>query len=266
MCELFGVSSSSPAGIGQVLREFRLRGGATADNRDGWGIAWRVGEAFQIRKEPAPAADSELFGELCGALASDLVIAHVRKAKWPPVRSLANTHPFLQNCCGTQWVFAHNGLVPDVIGMESGSDDVICRPGGETDSEHAFCHLLQHIARTFHARVEPSDAAWFGTLAMVSEIVAAHGQFNFLMSNGDYLIAYGHDHLHHLEQHDGAERALVATVALVAERGWVPFRTGELRIYRSGRLVADLNTRPPAPPVMAERRPDAAASLAELHS
>jgi len=258
MCELFGVSSNRAQPAGAALAEFRLRGGGTADNSDGWGMAWVENGGFQLQKEATAAAGSDRFAQLCGTVRSDLVIAHVRKAKWPRVNSFANTHPFLHDCCGTQWIFAHNGLVPEVIGMESGGDAVICRPGGETDSEHAFCHLLQHVARTFHAAVEPSDTAWFATLAAVSAIVAAHGQFNFLMSNGDYLIAYGHDRLHYLEQRDGAERALVATAPLASEQGWTPFRAGELRIYRRGRLVADLDTHPPAPSRMAEQRRDAA--------
>ena len=40
MCELFGFSASRPqAGRALPLAEFRGRGGLTADNPDGWGLA-----------------------------------------------------------------------------------------------------------------------------------------------------------------------------------------------------------------------------------
>ena len=246
MCELFGMSASRPVTARETLAEFRLRGGLAADNPDGWGLAWWEGGAFHLAKEPLPAYRSALFEGLSETTSSNLIIAHVRKAKFPPVNTLNNTHPFQRTCCGKAWVFAHNGLVPDIVEMEQANGYQVCQPSGETDSEYAFCHLLSHLAQSFGDGNAVADAAAsFTTLAMVSELVAAHGKFNFLMSDGEYLIAYGHDRLHYLERgSDTTDSAMIATEPLPGHDGWTLFEPGELRIYRSGRIAGRILTRP----------------------
>ncbi len=248
MCELFGMSASRPISIRRELSEFRLRGGLVADNPDGWGLAWREKGDFELVKEPRPAFRSTLFEELGVTLNSSLVIAHVRKANFPPVNTLNNTHPFQRTCCGKGWVFAHNGLVPDIIPLEDSNTCQVCRPGGETDSEYAFCHLLSHISHQFHDTSHNDITASFPILATASEMIASHGKFNFLMSDGDYLIAYGHDRLHYLERCAAATASvMIATDPLNAGEGWVPFAAGELRIYHAGRLVKQ--TQAPRTPI-----------------
>jgi glutamine amidotransferase len=241
MCELFGLSSSrSVAARETPLGEFGLRGGLAADNPDGWGIAWREEGRFRIAKEPFPACRSAQFARLRDTLSSNLIVAHVRKAKFPPVNTLNNTHPFLQDCCDRRWVFAHNGLVPEIVGMEQDNRERICRPEGETDSEFAFCHLLSHVSQHYQ------DADWLAALGRASEQIAWRGQFNFLMSDGESLIAYGHDRLHYLETAGGpCDAVLVSTEPLSGHGAWKPFVPGELRIYRAGAQVGRILTRPP---------------------
>lgn len=246
MCELFGLSATQPVAARDIpLGRFRLRGGLLADNRDGWGIAWREAggaDDFRIEKEPFAASQSDLYAALSETLSSDLVVAHVRKARYPPVNTLNNTHPFRRACCGRNWVFAHNGLVPEIVDMERDNKTRFCRPDGETDSEFAFCHLLSHVVRHFHN----PDASWLAMLGEVSQTIAERGKFNFLLSEGRHLIAYGHDRLHYLEAAGGPiDVALIATEPLSDHDGWTPFAPGELRIYRSGSLVQRMQTQPP---------------------
>ncbi|MHB1173823.1 MAG: class II glutamine amidotransferase [Sulfuriferula sp.] len=130
----------------------------------------------------------------------------------------------------------------------------VCRPDGQTDSEYAFCYLLGHIAQQSHVTLQLTGEPWLETVARVAEAVASYGQFNFLISDGEYLVAYAHDRLYYLERHDqslemGAlEVALIATEPLPSCAPWLPFEPGELRIYRHGRLVGDMKTYPPLPP------------------
>lgn len=250
MCELFGMSASGSTTASTALAEFRLRGGETADNPDGWGLAWWEKGVFRLSKEPTPAHLSTRFARLCETARSKLVLAHVRKARLPPVRALSSTHPFQQTCCGMEWVFAHNGLVPEIVDIERASDNPVCRPMGETDSEHAFCHLLGHIARHFYHSPEADPMTRFGNLAVASGLVSSLGKFNFLMSEGEYLIAYGHDRLHYLEQplatgSDGnpVAWAMIATEPLDHIGQWTPFEAGELRVYRHGRMMGRVMTR-----------------------
>jgi len=244
MCELFGMSASQRiAGSALPLVPFRARGGATADNPDGWGIAWRDEASLRLEREPSPGHSSERFARVIASLHSELLITHVRKARWPPVNTLGNTHPFVHPCCGRQWVFAHNGLVPELVTIESANNLKACRPGGETDSEFAFCHLLSHVMGYYPT--PSAETPWLEVLATISERIAGHGKFNFLLSDGEHLIAYGHDHLHYLESRDdGVDLALVATEPLGNADGWMPFEAGELRIYHAGVPVGRISTHP----------------------
>jgi glutamine amidotransferase len=236
MCELFGLSADRPlAGTEVPLAAFRARGGETADNPDGWGIAWREGGELRLAKAPEAACRSALFDATLRTWRSDLAIAHVRKANYPPVNTQANTHPFLHDCCNRRWAFAHNGLVPGVVAVAAGG---ACRPEGETDSEFAFCHLLGRVLGGFDA------PDWRATLVAASAEIARFGQFNFLLSDGEHLIAHGHDRLHRLEAADGI--ALIATEPLSGDARWTPFAPGEVCIYRDGRRL-DLPPHLPSP-------------------
>src|SRR4029077_2603680 len=71
-------------------------------------------------------------------------VAHVRK-KTRGRASLENTHPFKRVLWGRHWVFAHNGTLPKVKKRKL----VLEEPVGETDSEHAFCWMLERIRAAF---------------------------------------------------------------------------------------------------------------------
>lgn len=218
---------------------FRARGGASADNPDGWGIAHWTGERASIEKSPEPGWRSARFGQLADGLVSQLVLAHVRKARHPPLPGMLNTHPFAHDCCGREWVFAHNGMVPELL--DRPGTGMVCRPEGETDSEFAFCHLLAGIVDAYD---QEGVGPWLAQLAARATAIAALGKFNFLLSDGCVLIAYGHDRLHHSER-PGA-LVLVATEALDGG-DWRAFAPGELRVYGDGVLLASHAAAPQGP-------------------
>lgn len=234
MCELFGVSARREMSFTDWLIPFRSRGGGSADNPDGWGIASWVNNQASIEKYPEPGWRSERFQELAKSVTGQLLMAHVRKARNPPTPGLLNTHPFAHSCCGREWVFAHNGMVPDVI--EQSCPGVVCHPEGNTDSEFAFCHLLAGIVDAYD---DADISHWLGQLANCTTAIAILGQFNFLLSDGCVLIAHGHDRLHYSERPNGL--ALLATDPMDAG-DWQAFKPGELRVYRDGALLASLIT------------------------
>jgi glutamine amidotransferase len=245
MCELFGFSSKHPLPEQDLpLAEFRQHADA---NPDGWGIAWRQGLDLKLEKEPTPGHTSTRFSELIHTLQSSLILAHIRRATFPPVNTLGNTHPFLHTCCDRPWAFAHNGNVPEVVASESAECNAMCHPDGQTDSEFAFCHLLRHLTGHYHSTGSGDD--WLGILGAVSEHIAAHGKFNFLLSDGQLLIAYGHDRLHyqHLAQAHNGPAVMVATEPLGDATAWTAFAPGELRIYQDGVLLKQLLTHPNQP-------------------
>jgi glutamine amidotransferase len=154
---------------------------------------------------------------------------------------MLNTHPFSHACCGREWVFAHNGLVPEMI--DQYVPGALCKPQGETDSEHAFCHLLAAIAGCYEGA---ENGTWMQRVADQAGTIATFGKFNFLLSDGTILAAYGHDRLHYLEKSGGRRDALalVATEPLTSD-AWRRFDKGELRIYRSGQLLMRLKAGAP---------------------
>ncbi len=253
MCELFGLSSNRPVQPGKLLCRFGARGGDTADNPDGWGLATLEDGAFRLTKEPIASARSARFQQLCGQTRSSLILGHVRKANPPTAKILENTHPFRRVCCGREWVFAHNGIIPDTTALGGANVASLCALSGDTDSEHAFCVVLDYIAASFSSSETAEGHGWLDALARAAEMLASHGRFNFLMSDGVHLIAYGHDRLHNLTDTRAAfrldaesEMAVIATEPLTEGPGWLAFEPGELRVYRAGRQIARFITHPRA--------------------
>jgi predicted glutamine amidotransferase len=216
--------------MGKWLGAFRKRGGDTADNPDGWGVARWQGQSAVIEESPEPGFRSPRLGKLAESLTSALLIAHVRKATYPAAPGYLNTHPFVHDCCGREWVFAHNGMVPEVIERPClfGS----CHPEGQTDSEFAFCHLLAGIVDSYGSE-NPDE--WLSRLAESAGTISTLGKFNFLLSDGEMLIAHGHDRLHHDER---PEDCVVIATEPLDDGDWQAFAPGELRVYRHGQLLA----------------------------
>jgi len=244
MCELFGMSSNQPVEPFTSLIQFGKRGGDTADNPDGWGLAYLENKTWQLHKAPEAAAQSQHFANLSETIHTNLMIAHVRKANPPTAHNEANTHPFLRECCGRPWIFAHNGKVPEVIQPDGCCHPQNSQPLGETDSEHAFYFLLDEIAILFASATVGDGNYWSQKIATLSAAIAAYGQFNFLMSDGVYLIAYMHDRLHALEGCDNNKPwVMIASEPLNGEP-WRALNEGELRVYCNGVLVEHLETQP----------------------
>jgi len=184
---------------------------------------------------------------------SDNIIAHIRKATQGVV-TLANTHPFVRELWGRYWVFAHNGDLKGFAPRLHGA----FRPVGETDSELAFCWLMQELAKA-HASVPPIKELT-RTLRELAPVPGEHGTFNFMLSNGQALWAHCSTKLYHLlRQHPFATAslhdddvtvdfaqltspddrvAIVVTEPLTRDEPWQAFAPGELRVFEGGRLSA----------------------------
>jgi len=253
MCELFAMNADRPAAAGSYLSLLQPRGGKTAPHGDGWGVAWYEDRAARIVKDSTPAWASRHLALLTELdIRSQSVIAHIRKAN--PSRfgpSTANTHPFERELNGRSWVFAHNGKLPGL------DDEAVCpdarfRPLGETDSERAFCLILEAVARASEGTDILSPRRLIEVIRPIVETVSAYGEFNFVLGNGDYLIAHAHTRLHSLRQQqfhgDGGAQGIVLSTAPLTGEPWLPLRPGSLNVYRMGRQILryliDLPTRP----------------------
>jgi glutamine amidotransferase len=259
MCQLLGMNSRLPASLTLSFTGFSQRGGGTDHHADGWGIAFfeadgqTPGRAARHFVDKECAATSPIAQMLRSyPIKSHNVVAHVRKATVGAV-TLENCHPFVRELWGRYWFFAHNGDLKDFNPPLHGS----FKPVGSTDSELAFCWLMQELNKS-HANV-PSVKELTHTLAELAPKIAKHGTFNFLLSNGQALWAHASTKLHYvLRQYpfsavqlkdedlsvdlsilNGPEDRLVIIVTepLTTNENWVAMQPGELRAFCEGALL-----------------------------
>ncbi|MDD5247491.1 MAG: class II glutamine amidotransferase [Rhodocyclaceae bacterium] len=251
MCQLLGMNCNVPTDICFSFTGFRARGGATDVHRDGWGIAFFEGRGVRLFLDPQPSSESPV-AELVRhyPIRSLNVIAHIRKATQGPV-VLENTHPFMRELWGRYWLFAHNGNLAHYAPALDGS----FLPVGQTDSERAFCCLLQTLRQRFPER-HPARGELHAALEEYAATLRPHGTFNFLLSNGDCLFAHRATDLHyvvrrapfpvaHLKDQDVAVDfnavtnpddcvAVIATLPLTDNETWTPLPVGRVAMFADG--------------------------------
>jgi len=251
MCQLLGMNTNTPTDV-----MFSFAGLATRahEHKDGFGIAFFEDRGLRHFIDHHGARSSPVADLVKRyPIKSDNVIAHIRKATQGQVR-LENTHPFVRELWGRYWVFAHNGDLKGYAPRLHGA----FRPVGDTDSERAFCWLMQELAKA-HASV-PSVDELSCTLRELLPQPAAYGTFNMLLSNGQALWAHGSTQLHALQrQHPFGKASLadedlrvdfaplttpsdraviVATQPLTHDEAWEAFAPGEMRVFVDGATVA----------------------------
>ncbi len=113
---------------------------------------------------------------------SRIVIAHVRRANRGRV-GVENTHPFTRELWGRTWTFAHNGQLKGIKRFPTGR----FTPIGTTDSEHAFCWLLNQLSLRW--TLAPSSRALDDVVAEHFSGLREYGVFNALLSDGRSLYA-----------------------------------------------------------------------------
>ena len=107
MCRLFGFRSVIQSQVHRSLVQAdNALGQLSTDHPDGWGVAYYVDGAPHVTRSPSAAIDDHIFHRVSGVVASETVIAHVRKATVGGLNVL-NCHPFQYG----RWVFAHNGEI-----------------------------------------------------------------------------------------------------------------------------------------------------------
>ncbi|NKI94529.1 glutamine amidotransferase [Rhizobacter sp. SG703] len=223
------------------------------EHKDGFGIAFFEGAGTRLFVD-AQSARLSPVAEMVRhyPIRSHNVIAHIRKATQGVV-ALENTHPFVRELWGRYWVFAHNGDLKDYQPRLHAA----FHPVGSTDSERAFCWLMQELSKA-HADLPPVGELT-ATLAELVPRIAAHGSFNFMLSNGQALWAHCSTKLSWLvrehpfrkarlqdedisvdfaELTTQADRvAVVVTEPLTADEAWRAFAPGELKVFVNGAVV-----------------------------
>lgn len=247
MCQLLGMNGNTPTDIVFSFTGFCTR---AEEHKDGFGIAFFEGSGVRLFVD-AQSARTSPVAEMVRRypIRSDNIVAHIRKATQGRI-ALENTHPFQRELWGRYWVFAHNGDLKNFSPRLHAS----FRPVGSTDSELAFCWLMQELSKA-HASV-PSIAELTATLRELMPQLASHGTFNCMLSNGQALWAHCSTRLWYLvrqapfqratlqdedisvnfaEQASAGDRvAVVVTEPLTRDEDWVAFQPGELKVFAGG--------------------------------
>jgi len=265
MCQLFALSCNVPSAVTFSFTGFSARGGRTGEHADGFGLAFHDGAGCRVFVDDQRASDSALADFLRRhPIRARTVLGHVRKATQGPVEP-ANCHPFVREWRGRHWSFCHNGDLKDFHPRLNGQ----FLPVGSTDSERAFCWILQELRRRFGMR---RAAGWQQVAPVIAELadrIAPHGRFNFLLSDGEALYAHASTRLFwlqrahpfptaHLVDHDLSmdlsvvngpddRMVLVATEPLTRNEAWLPFGAGELQVFVAGEPVWRRTAAPSSP-------------------
>jgi glutamine amidotransferase len=264
VCELFCLSSAAPTTVSFSLERLARHGALGQANVDGWGLAFYDDRDVRLYKEPEPAGESEwLTYILKRDTQCAMAMSHIRRASQGALTH-ANTQPFTRELAGRMHVFAHNGDLRGLPGLEPDALEVFT-PVGETDSELAFCLLLERLAALWLKNGPPSPAERLAVVRAFADEMRERGEANFLYCDGELLFGHAHrrrpfDGVHNqpglwrldhkgapdtMAEHgvrigappDAAPITLLASVPLT-EEAWAPLPEAEIIVLRAGEAVA----------------------------
>ena len=247
------MSANVPTDICFSFSGLIQRGGKTGPHGDGWGIAFYEGKGCRTFHDPQASTKSEIARFLQSyPIKSRIVISHIRRANRGKV-SLENTHPFTRELWGRSWTFAHNGQLRGIKKYKLSHYS----PIGTTDSEHAFCWLLDQLRTRW--RESPKPAALDQAIGELCRTLAGLGIFNLLLSDSRTLYCHCSTRLASLTrrspfgpatlldqdmQVDFARETspddvvtVVATRPLTRDEVWQPVPRNGLLILRDGEIV-----------------------------
>ncbi|MDB5729489.1 MAG: class glutamine amidotransferase [Noviherbaspirillum sp.] len=254
MCQLLGMNCNVPTDIVFSFTGFATRGGRTDVHNDGWGIAFFEGKGVRHFVDYQAAIESPIADLIKRCpIKSKNVIAHIRKATQGRV-ALENCHPFVRELWGRYWVFAHNGDLKEFAPALDGP----FHPVGTTDSELAFCYLLQELRRRF-GDTPPERSELSAALRELAGRIAGHGPFNMMLSDGSALFTHCSTNLYYIVRKfpfttaklsdddmlvdfsqvttPNDRVAIIVTAPLTTNETWTQFEPGEMKVFVEGAPV-----------------------------
>jgi predicted glutamine amidotransferase len=238
MCRLLGWATTGPTTLLDLVGADDLNTFTelSAKHSDGWGVARATETGVKVHKRADSARSSRAFARWARGYASDLGMAHLRRATMGLSVGIENTHPFTDG----HVAFAHNGSVLTPAALDGLVDpDVARQRRGTTDSERYFLALLTRLRTGAAPREALRDTAdeIAGTLPFTS--------LNCLLLTPEELIAVSrYDPAGNLED-EGPDyyrlRYRVTSDAVVVSssgwgRDWQELANGDLLTVRRGTL------------------------------
>lgn len=105
---------------------------------DGWGMTYINKDSLQSFKSSKPCYEDPQFNTFA-KISTRFLVLHCRRASKGSI-SEQNSHPFLININNNSYFFYHNGTIYEELSISPRF-----HPGGTTDSEMFFYHILTHF-------------------------------------------------------------------------------------------------------------------------
>ncbi len=271
MCQLLGLNANVPTDICFSLTGFRARGGQTDIHKDGWGIAFFEGRGVRQFLDHESSATSQI-AELVQnyPIKSTNIVAHIRRAT-SGTNKLENTHPFMREMWSQYWIFAHNGHLENFVPFDksitkNGERPTRYNPVGNTDSELSFCWILEDLHRDLSPQSENFETELFAKLRELCIAATAHGEFNFLLSQGTWMFAHCSTQLCYIIRKapfsiaklvdrdlsldfsgvtgNDDKVAVIATAPLTNNETWINVPPGTMLMFKDGELAQEAKTLP----------------------
>ncbi len=255
MTQLLGINTQEEL---NVSFSFRMPSSFEEKTPDGWGYAFYHGTEWQSFKESLDMDKILRLGVktmsshefICKTFMSHIRYATLGKATYD------NTHPFDRDLFDSSWFFAHHGHLRLYRHIVNSMEFI--KPVGDTDSETAFCVILEEIRK--YGRL-PSDKDLAITILKTAKGLSKQGGLNFLISNGEMLHAFysGYKSMFYttirppfedkiVGQNDQLKVVLktqniqtpisiIATDPLFEEFDWKEFEVGTLYSFKNGQRI-----------------------------
>ena len=265
MCDLLGLTFNTNIIANISLNLFQERG---VSNPDGWGFAYYTDKKLQVIKEAKSSIGSSLYDFMENRINSKTIISHVRRStRGQP--SYLNTHPFyrhlLLNGDNFEYAFAHNGTLSSTDRLASSA----FIPIGETDSERAFCYLLDSLSS--QQRFQWNLKGFQFVESLLRDINDSQNTLNCIFSDGARLFCYSDENDHNnglrfvkqeypfgkveLISHDTtlgfvditsskehrfrspSQTGYIISTRILTKELWTEFREGELIVFEDGEII-----------------------------
>ncbi|WP_394129880.1 class II glutamine amidotransferase [Shewanella maritima] len=256
MCELLAMSANVPTDIVFSFTGLAERGGVTGPHVDGWGITFYEGKGSRTFKDSKPSSDSHVAHLIKSyPIKSEIVVSHIRQANRGEV-CLENTHPFTRELWGRYWTYAHNGQLSD---YETLFNTKHFQAVGDTDSEMAFCWIMDRVVEQFGLQQPQDMKPVFTFIASLADKIKQLGVFNMLLTDGVDLMIYCSNNLCHITRRAPFGKAklidtdvvidfqkettpddvvtVIATRPLTNNEQWHVLAPGDWKIFRKGELI-----------------------------
>jgi len=184
MCELFALSCNDRDRATKGLPVFRQLGSWC---QHGWGIGWYDGPTACVDKSRERVIESKRFLEVVGKARSNVIVAHVRQSTGGSADT-CNSHPFKIAALGRDWLFAHNGSVPDIVSRGYASR---VEPYSEIDSARIFSFLVDEMERYLRS---PTIRGIYPAVVRATRTLIERfgGSVNYLLTDGLNLFILNH--------------------------------------------------------------------------